>query len=104
MLSEEWDNSAPGQDYGDQLALDPMDSVLLLTLRSPVCHAVPPSIQNRPVVEPDVTIVELLVKDDVTGRALRAHRGKTTKIEGKISENVWWRYKATMRLEVQTIY
>lgn len=101
-ISETYDNLWPGEDFGNELVLDPQETVFLLTLRQPVCLALSPSRQSRPVVQPRVTIVELLVNDAEAARALRAQAGKTTKVEGKISENVWWHYKATMRLVVKS--
>src|SRR4051812_13274342 len=58
-----FDNVSPGTDLGDELALDPMEEVTLVTLRQPVCLA--PENSSRPVIQPSVTVVELVSGDDV---------------------------------------
>jgi hypothetical protein len=96
-----FDNVSPGTDLGDELALDPMEEVTLVTLRQPVCLA--PENSSRPVIQPSVTVVELVSGDDVAWTNARRHVGKLRTIEGTLSENVWWHYKATMRLSVTSI-
>src|SRR3982750_3710972 len=59
-VSEAWDNKSPNADFGEEFVLDPMETVLLVTLRRPICSAPENSNQNRPVVQAAVTIVEIV--------------------------------------------
>jgi hypothetical protein len=100
-VSEAWDNMSPDEDFGDELVLDPMETVLLVTLHNPICRAPEVAIQNRPVVQSEVTIVEIVLSDNMSAEERRSYIGKMRTIAGKLSENVWWHYKATMQIAVE---
>jgi hypothetical protein len=102
-VSKVWDNMPPDADFGEELVLDPMETVLLLTLSRPLCGAPENSKQNRPVVQPEVTIVEIVPSGDAIADELQSSIGKTRTITGTLSENVWWRYKATMQIAVTSL-
>lgn len=100
-VSVEYDNMDPETDFGDRLVLDPMEEVFLVTLHHPIC--VTDETSPRPVVQDKVTIVELSLDELPNAEDFRRHVGHVRKIEGKLFENVWWRYKATMRIAVTKI-
>ena len=102
-VSKSWDNMSPDTDFGGELVLDPKETVLLLTLRRPICSAPETSGQNRPVVQPEVTIVELVLSDNASAEEAHSYIGKTRTITGTLSENVWWHYKATMQIAVTSL-
>ncbi len=85
------------------LVLDPMEEVVLVTLRHPICVVPDNSSHTRPVVQSSVTVVELILGDGVGANNIRSHSGKVRTIEGTLSENVWWHYKATMRISANSI-
>jgi hypothetical protein len=104
-VSEEWDNMDPDTDFGEggELVLDPMETVLLVKLRRPICTAPEHSAQNRPVVQSEVTIVEIVLSGSTGAEERRSYVGKVRTIAGTLSENVWWHYSATMRIAATSI-
>lgn len=97
------DNMSPDTDFGDRIVVDPKEEIVIVTLRRPICIAPEDSSQTRPVVQPMVTVVELIPADGMSDELVRSHLGKVRTVEGNLSTNVWWHYKATMRIEAQNI-
>ena len=102
-VSRVGDNMSPDTDFGDRLVLDPKEEIVIVTLRRPICIASEDSSQTRPVVQPMVTVVELIFGDGMSEEVVRSHLGKVRTVEGTLSTNVWWHYKATMRIEAESI-
>jgi len=97
-VSEAWDNMSPDEDLGVELVLDPMETILVMILPSPICRA--PEKSKRPVVQSEVTEVEIVLSDNASAKYRRSHVGQVRTITGKLSENVWWHYRATMQIAV----
>ena len=95
-VSEVWDNMSPSEDFGEEIVLDPMETVLLLTLQHPICSA--PENSKKPVMQREVTILELVLSGSASLEDKRSYIGKTRTFSGRLSENVWWHYKATMQI------
>jgi hypothetical protein len=101
-VSRAVDNMSPDTDFGDRLVVDPMESVVVVTLRRPICTA-GEAASDRPVVQSNVTVVELVLSETQEPEVLRSHVGHVRTIKGQLAENVWWHYKATMQIIVQSI-
>ena len=101
-ISRKHDHMSPDADFGDALVIDPMEDVLLMTLPRPLC-AIDSESSNRPVVESGVTIIELSPRTAREWNAIRRHVGHEKIIEGTLSENVWWHYEATLKMDVQRV-
>jgi hypothetical protein len=100
------DNVAPGTDFGlgeGVIVLDPMEEVVLMTLRRPLCSADEAMTKPRPVVQDEVTIVELSPSGTLRQEDICVHAGHVRTVEGTLSENSWWHYRATMRIAVTRI-
>jgi hypothetical protein len=93
---------SPDADFGDRLVVDPKETVVVVTLRRPICTA-DEAASHRPVVQPHVTVVELVLTENQEPEMLRSHVGHVRTIKGQLAENVWWHYKATMQIIVESI-
>jgi hypothetical protein len=102
-VSRVGDNMSPDTDLGDRLVVDPKEEIVIVTLRHPICIAPEDSTQARPVVQPLVTLVELIPAEGMSDELLRSHLGKVRTVEGTLSTNVWWHYKATMQIVAMSI-
>jgi hypothetical protein len=97
------DNISPDTDFGETIVLDPMVRIALLRLRRPVCIADEAVIRNRVAVQDEVTVVELLLSEGINLEDIGSQARKIRTVEGILSVNVWWRYKATMLMTVTHI-
>jgi hypothetical protein len=102
-VSQARDNAPPDFSSDAPIIIDAWERVVVLTLRRPICSADHSSKSDRPVVQPEVTIVELVPKGSVTQEDLQVLVGRVAKLEGVLSENVWWHYRATLRMAVTKV-
>ena len=86
-------------DFGEDIVLDPVVEVLLVRLHRPIC-LFDADASSRPVTQTKVTVVELVPGGTLSWADLRSHVGRRGVIEGTLSENEVWHYKATMRIAV----
>jgi hypothetical protein len=72
-------------------------------LRRPLGAAVDGKVAERPVIQEQVTVIDLVLPDGQDWTGFSKHIGHARTIEGTLGANEWWHYGATVKMTVKSI-